>query len=379
MAKLVANNGETPVSRIDLQPGINIVGRAEGNHHVIPHASVSSRHCEIVVNEGSITVRDLGSTNGSFVDDKPIEQASLMHGQRLKLGNTEFVVEAPEVQAVPKTGALRVNVSKPATAVEETPPLVATGRTAAEAIAALTPANYEEPSFYSRIPGAFVYPFKKSGIILLTIGSLLFLVLQLISRVGSLFGLGMTVIATGYLFAYMQKIIAHSAQGEDEMPDFPDISDIWSDIVLPFLLFAGTIFVSFLPVIVAFSLRAKYPDTSFLIWLPLAATALAAFYWPMALLAVAVTDNFLALSPHVVLPSIVRVFLPYLVTFVLLSVLFGLRVAGGIVEDLVPLQQFVLKSLITVAMGFISLYLLTVEMRLLGVLFRAYRARLGWV
>jgi hypothetical protein len=33
-------------------------------------------------------------------------------------------------------------------------------------------------------------------------------------------------------------------------------------------------------------------------------------YFPMALLTVAVSDNFLALSPHIVVPSMLRVFLP---------------------------------------------------------------------
>ena len=99
MATLVANNGETAVSRIELQPGINTVGRAEGNHHVIPHDSVSSRHCEIVVSDGTISVRDLGSTNGTFVDDHRIQHANVAHGQCLKVGSAEFVVEAPEVPA----------------------------------------------------------------------------------------------------------------------------------------------------------------------------------------------------------------------------------------------------------------------------------------
>ena len=100
MATLVANNAEAPVSRLALQPGINKLGRAEGNHHVIPHASVSSRHCEIILNEGSLLVRDLGSTNGTFVDDKKVAQTPVANGQRLRLGNVEYLVEAPELAAV---------------------------------------------------------------------------------------------------------------------------------------------------------------------------------------------------------------------------------------------------------------------------------------
>src|SRR4051812_40822127 len=112
MATLVANNSNAPISRIDLQQGINTVGRAEGNHHVIPHGSISSRHCEIVWNDGAITVRDLGSTNGTFIEDKSVQHEHLAHGQRLRFGAVEFIVEAPELMAAPRIGALRVNLSK---------------------------------------------------------------------------------------------------------------------------------------------------------------------------------------------------------------------------------------------------------------------------
>jgi sulfite reductase (NADPH) flavoprotein alpha-component len=87
MATLVANNSETAVSRVPLQPGINTLGRAAGNHHVIPHHSISSRHCEIIVDEGTIALRDLGSTNGTFVDDQLVQKANLLNGQRLRLGS----------------------------------------------------------------------------------------------------------------------------------------------------------------------------------------------------------------------------------------------------------------------------------------------------
>jgi len=371
MATLVANNGETPVSRIDLQPGINTIGRAEGNHHVVPHASVSSRHCEIVVGDGAITVRDLGSTNGSFVDDKPIQQASLAHGQRLKLGSTEFVVEAPEVPPAPRTGTLRVNVPKPVAAVEPAAPPVATGRTAAEAIAAMAPAIYDEPSFYRQLPGAFAYPFNKRGFLLLAIGTFFFLILAVALKFALIFRIAIAVFTYGYLFAYMQRIISASAQGEDDVPEFPDVTEIWSDIVLPFLLFTGTFVATFAPPIAIFIFMRE----SEMLGIALIATGIVcALYFPMALLAVAVTDSFLALSPHVVFPSIVRVFVPYLVACVVLGIIVAVRFGMEWAADFIPVP-----FLPTVLVGFVSLYLLVVEMRILGLLFRSYRGRLGWL
>jgi hypothetical protein len=370
MATLVANNSEASLSRVHLQPGINTVGRAEGNHHVIPHHSVSSRHCEIVVSEDAIALRDLGSTNGTFVDDKPIQQTPLVHGQRVRLGSVEFVVEAPTVVPVPRGPALRVNLPRNVSTVEtaEAPPV---SRTASEAIAAINVAAYEEPGFYSRLPGAFAYPLNKSGLLLLALGTVFFLILALALRLAFIFRLPIQVFTLGYLFAYMQRIISSSALGEDEVPDFPDVTEIWSDIILPFLLFTGTSLVSFAPVLAVAVLLHEHD----LFW-PILIAVLAAcgFYFPMALLAVGVTDRFLALSPHIVVPSILRVLAPYLVACLVLATLAGLRFGMAWGLDFVPIP--IVPSIID---GFVSLYFLIVEMRILGLLFRSYRHRLGWL
>ena len=94
----------------------------------------------------------------------------------------------------------------------------------------------------------------------------------------------------------------------------------------------------------------------------------------MALLAVAVTDSFLALSPHIVVPAIVRIFFPYLVACLILAALAALRM--GMVYGLAKVPILLLPIVID---GFVSLYFLIVEMRILGLLFRSYRGRLGWL
>ena len=385
MATLVANNAETSISRIELQPGINTVGRAEGNHHVIPHGSVSNRHAEIVWNDGTISVRDLGSTNGTFVEDKPAQLTNLASGQRLRFGAVEFIVEAPELMAEQPAGPLRVNVPKTVSTVETAaaPPVA---RTAQAAIAAIHPTLREEPSFYRSLPGAFAYPFKKSGIIILVIGAIIFVVLDFLSSAASpsfsgrvrvtRFSLLISVISIGYLYAIMQKIIVHSAQGDDEMPDFPELTEWWSDILQPFLFLISVFLVSFGPGLVLLVFSGENVALKIL---AIPVLFFGAFYFPMALLAVAVSDNFVALSPHIVVPSMFRVFLPYTLAFIMIAILFVMRMAGGVAVKLIPLEMIPLKLVATLIMGFVSLYLLTVNMRVLGLLFRGYRDRLGWL
>ncbi len=51
----------------------------------------SRRHCEIIRNKDQFEVRDLGSTNGTFVNDKPVKHQRLKHGDVLAVGTSHFV------------------------------------------------------------------------------------------------------------------------------------------------------------------------------------------------------------------------------------------------------------------------------------------------
>lgn len=78
---------------IELRPGLNRIGRNPTNDFRVPEASVSSFHCEISLEEKIITVRDVGSTNGTFVSGTRIRESILATGQILKLGSAEFRLE----------------------------------------------------------------------------------------------------------------------------------------------------------------------------------------------------------------------------------------------------------------------------------------------
>lgn len=64
------------------------MGRGSDNTLVIHHPSVSLVHCEILVNDAEVIVRDLGSANGSFVDGIRLshQQSQLKSGQIVRLG-----------------------------------------------------------------------------------------------------------------------------------------------------------------------------------------------------------------------------------------------------------------------------------------------------
>jgi len=96
MARLYIKTGARRGHSIELQPGPNLVGREPGAGHVLDDPTVSSRHCVIVVDGDAVRVRDLGSTNGTFVDEQPVQEAELASGQVLRLGAVELVLETAQ-------------------------------------------------------------------------------------------------------------------------------------------------------------------------------------------------------------------------------------------------------------------------------------------
>jgi hypothetical protein len=104
MPRLISKCGDIGETYFDLRLGTNRVGRVAGNSFQIDHPTVSSKHCEIIwLDDGVIRVRDLDSTNGTFIEGKQIQQGEINSGQTLRLGEVEFVLDSSSVQiSVPK-------------------------------------------------------------------------------------------------------------------------------------------------------------------------------------------------------------------------------------------------------------------------------------
>jgi DNA-binding CsgD family transcriptional regulator len=61
---------------------------------VIPHLSISRRHAELTLRDSSLTVRDLASRNGTYVDERRIDSGEVRAGQLLRFGSVTFLIEA---------------------------------------------------------------------------------------------------------------------------------------------------------------------------------------------------------------------------------------------------------------------------------------------
>ena len=69
------------------------IGRRAGLDIQLDDESVSYFHCQIDQINGTLWIRDLGSTNGIFVNGFNVAQSHLMPGDRLTVGTTSFRVE----------------------------------------------------------------------------------------------------------------------------------------------------------------------------------------------------------------------------------------------------------------------------------------------
>src|SRR5579884_2060786 len=93
MAKLVVlSEGEGLKGQsYELKVDKTTVGRVEDNTFQIAQPSVSSHHCEIFLKGNDIVVKDLNSTNGTFINNQQITgEAVLKGGQILRLGQVEI-------------------------------------------------------------------------------------------------------------------------------------------------------------------------------------------------------------------------------------------------------------------------------------------------
>jgi pSer/pThr/pTyr-binding forkhead associated (FHA) protein len=93
MAKLVILNQGMAGRAHELNVDRTTIGRVEDNTFQIADPSVSSHHCEIHLQGNEILVRDLNSTNGSFINGEKISENILKHGQTLRLGQVELRLE----------------------------------------------------------------------------------------------------------------------------------------------------------------------------------------------------------------------------------------------------------------------------------------------
>src|SRR5665213_280653 len=103
MARLLIKTEGLANRTLELRLGVNRIGRDPDCDFFISHSTVSSTHCELVVSNDGVFLRDCDSTNGTFTNGAIVREAWLMPGQEVKLGDVELFVENTEINiAIPQ-------------------------------------------------------------------------------------------------------------------------------------------------------------------------------------------------------------------------------------------------------------------------------------
>ena len=88
--KLVVLNRTQRGREINISKDVIRVGKADNNDLVLPEDTVSRVHCEIIRETNGYLLRDLQSTNGTFLDGAEVREAYLRSGSVLTVGTVQI-------------------------------------------------------------------------------------------------------------------------------------------------------------------------------------------------------------------------------------------------------------------------------------------------
>ena len=101
MSKLVLLSEEFAGRTYELNVEKTTVGRVEDNAFQIAEPSVSSHHAEIILRGNDVVIKDLNSTNGTFINGEKITESVLKPGQTLKFGQVEMRLDGKDGPIAP--------------------------------------------------------------------------------------------------------------------------------------------------------------------------------------------------------------------------------------------------------------------------------------
>ena len=71
---------------------VKTIGRSAGAEFIVDAALVSRLHCQLTATTDLLQVKDLDSTNGTFVNGKRVQNAELHEGDTLSVGRVDLMV-----------------------------------------------------------------------------------------------------------------------------------------------------------------------------------------------------------------------------------------------------------------------------------------------
>lgn len=214
----------------------------------------------------------------------------------------------------------------------------------------------------------FTYAFRGNGKFNFIMGACLFLGEKIMSFAPIVGPIAVLLLGC-YLIATYYGMVETSAGGAEEAPMFPEVTNLFEDVIYPNLKLIAIGVLSYSPFIAYAFLVPDSRESAFIsTGLLITCTA----YYLMAQLAVMILGRLSAMSPHIVFPAIKRAGSVYWVAFGCIIVLSALGVGLQNITGKVPLIGAIPQSAM-------SMYLLMTSARLLGLIYREREEQLDWL
>src|ERR1051325_4099513 len=110
--RIAAITGKLDDTVISMTEGPVLIGRQAGATLKIANASVSRRHAVIEKDGDRFIIADLGSRNGTFVNDVPVRRRELQHGDRVRIGESQFFFLYEDTDEPARTSEIRFDDSE---------------------------------------------------------------------------------------------------------------------------------------------------------------------------------------------------------------------------------------------------------------------------
>ena len=184
MAKLVILTQGLSGRAHELNVDRTTVGRVEDNMFQIAETSVSSHHCEVLLRGSDVVIKDLNSTNGTFINDQPVTETVLKPGQILRLGTVELKLETGAAASTPASAPANAAPDAPAKAPlrkAESTMVVPRGVSLTELESGGRPPAFDTTAFSKKRNRVGIYFWIAAGVVVVIIVALLLFALKQIN------------------------------------------------------------------------------------------------------------------------------------------------------------------------------------------------------
>ena len=107
--RLAAISGKLKGAIFAINEDALVIGRETSANLCLADASVSRRHSKVEKSDRGFVITDLESLNGTFVNDVPVKTRLLEHGDRVRIGDSQFLFLTHEGEATSKSSDVRLD------------------------------------------------------------------------------------------------------------------------------------------------------------------------------------------------------------------------------------------------------------------------------